>query len=299
MPMDPQLEKLVDDLLATAALAEVPAEPEAVRRDVAAFAESFRGAAIETRTTTKPVEERGLSYRFVELDRPTDPHRQALDAGLLSPGDRPVDRLVPELKERFEILGWGVDFEVSHGLEKIWPFLACGYPVEEACALSSLPAAVRDHADFFARHGLTHFSIVAADYRHESANLYFMIPPDEALSEARIDAMLDELGMPALREMVRFASRGVALNLTFRYDAPDIQRLCLYVPAPTAADVPVSLDPLLERLVERAPVRADHRSFIPGATFTRSGPYMKLEVDYTGTTLAALQRCVAVRPLAA
>ena len=108
--------------------------------------------------------------------------------------------------------------------------------------------------------------------------------------------MLDDLGMPGLREVVEYATRGVALNLTFRYDSPDIQRLCLYVPAPTGDAVPTTFDPLLARVVGEAPIIADHRSFIPGATFTRSGPFMKLEIDYTGTTLAALQRCIGVTP---
>lgn len=291
------LNRLVDDICASAELVGVPFDRDGVERVISAYPAGFGEGAIELRTTTKPVERRGLSYRFVELDRPMSPYATALEAGLLPRTDRPVDRLLPELCERFEVMGWGVDAEASYGVEKLWPFFAKAYPMSEAYALDSLPPAIRANADFFERHGLTHFSIVAADFRHASANLYFMIPPPQARTVEQIDAMLDDLGMPALREVVEYATGGVALNVTVSYDSPEIERLCLYVPAPDASAVPVQLDPLMAEVVERAPIVADHRSFIPGATFTRSGPYMKLEVDYTGTTLDALRRCVGV-PLA-
>lgn len=264
---------------------------------VSVFADGFRHSPVELRTTNKPAAERGLSYRFVELDTPMDPFQVARETGLLPNSDRPIDRLIPEVTQRFRVQGWGVDAEVAYGLEKMWPFLAHAHPLSELLALPSFPASARPLLARIEKHGLSHFSIIAADYRHESVNVYFMASPAAPLSTSLIEALISEFGLVGSAELVAYAAAGVALNFTFSYASPDVKRLCIYVPVPTPAALPEHLAPALLKLTDSAPLAASARAFIVGPTFTPNGTYTKLELDYTGTILGVLMRCAQVRPV--
>lgn len=261
------------------------------------FADGFCHSPIELRITDKPGAERGLSYRFVELDTPMDPFQVARESGLLPRSDRPIDRLVPEITARFPVQGWGVDAEVAYGLEKMWPFLAHAHPLSELLALPSLPASARSLLPRIGKHGLSHFSIIAADYRRETVNVYFMATPDAPLSTALVEGLIQEFGLIGSPEWVAYAASGVALNFTFSYTSSEVERLCIYVPAPVSAALPKQLDPALRRLTDSAPLAASARAFIVGPTFTPNGMYTKLELDYTGTILGVLMRCAQVQPI--
>lgn len=292
------LASLARDVAISADLVGVKYDPTQTNRVLETFTEGFSSAAIEFRTTTKPQAKRGLSYRYVELDREHDPYAIAREAKLIVQGDRPVERLIPELQQAFQIEGYGVDAEASRGLEKIWPFLAFGYPLRRATELENMPRALASHVGYCESHGLTHFSIVSADYQHETANVYFMVRQPDTYTPAAIRRMITDLGFKAPSdEVLAYNARAVAINLTFAYASSDVERLCFYVPAPTASDVPVGASDVLRVVTQSFPFAAAQHSFIVGHTYSKSMDYIKLESDYTGTTLGCLQRCVGV-PLA-
>src|SRR5690606_21489115 len=100
---DTSLNQLCNDLAEAARLAGVPFDRHITQRVISVFAEGFRRSPVELRTTDKPLTKRGLSYRFVELDTPMAPFQVGRETGLLPQSDRPVDRLIPEIGERFVI----------------------------------------------------------------------------------------------------------------------------------------------------------------------------------------------------
>lgn len=290
-----RLDRLQADLVRFADLCRVRSNEAAIRRVLEAYPSYFAESAVEFRTTTKALEKRDVSFRYVELDRPHDPYALAVEKGLLGSATRPVDRLVPELGSAFEIQGWGVDASVQAGLEKIWPFFAKQYPMNRLHELKSLPSAVNEHRGYFEKHRLRHVGIVAADYRHETSNLYFMVTKPGTVTPEGVAAMIQDAGFkaPAAEELA-YDAMTVAINLTFSYASARIERLCFYVPAPTIEHVPADVRETLGTAVDDAPVIAPQRAYIIGRTYTPNGSYTKLEVDWTGTILGALQRCLGV-----
>lgn len=293
------LEKLAEDVSKCAAVAGVSPVSERISRVLEVFGDGFAKHPVEFRTSTKPVDRRGMSFRFVDLDDPSrDPVAQAREAGLLEVDDHPVHALLPQVMEQCELAGWGVDAEVSRGLEKIWPFLAHGYPLSHISKLPALPPSASRIAPILEKHGMTHFSIVAADYVNRTCNLYFMLQDRSVPAVDNVRSLGEALGLNVDESLLEYMSHGVASNVTLNWDDENAVRFCIYVPGPTPDDVPPFPSPIPE-LVAQAPVVADHRSFIVGPTFTSEQSYIKLEVDWTGTILPCLQACMAIMPLAA
>ncbi len=289
------LARLRRDVVAAANLADVQHDESRIQRVLEVFSEGFGSAAVELRTTTRPREERTLSYRYIELGHPPDPSRMAVDAGLLQPGGRPVDRLIGELQGKLAIQGYGVDAEASYGLEKIWPFFTVNYPMDHVLELEELPDAFRDNPRYFDRYGLTHFSIVAADYRHETANLYFLVQKPGQYTPQTIASMIRDAGgeVPP-PHVLDYIANMVAINVTCSWRSEEIERVCFYVPTVQPPFVPAWEHPLLARMVNETPIVAAHRAFIVGWAFGRTGSYTKLEIDYTGTTMEAFHRWTTI-----
>jgi hypothetical protein len=303
------LEQLATDIAAAAAVVGAPADPALVRRVLGTFRPGFSEGAVEFRTTNRADGEREMSYRYVALGeshfpgRPApagldpsrvDPWQVARAEGLLVERGHAIERLLPALTSRFEVGGWGVDAGAAYGVEKLWPFLSAAYPVERALALSEMPESVVKHRAFYARHQLTHFSILAFDYRHKTVNLYFMVRPG-SLTGDQIAAMVADLGFEVPgRSVLEYNTGCVAINLTFSYTSPTVERLCFYVPALDASTVPTREHPIFARVVTEFPVAASRRMFVVGHTFAKRGTYVKLEVDYSGTTLGCLAACASV-----
>jgi Aromatic prenyltransferase Orf2 len=303
------LEQLATDIVGSAALVGAPADPALVRRVLDAFRLGFSESAVEFRTTSRAEGERELSYRYVALGEshfPGRPNPRGLDPscvdpwliaraqGLLVERGHVIERLLPALTSRFRVGGWGVDAGAAYGVEKLWPFLAAAYPIERALRVAELPAAVAAHREYYARHALSHFSILALDYRHHTVNLYFMVRPG-SLRVDQLGAMIADLGMSLPeRAVLEYNTGCVAINLTFSYTSPTVERLCFYVPALDANAVPTREHPIFARVVEEFPVAASQRMFVVGHTFARRSTYVKLEVDYSGTTLGCLAACAGV-----
>lgn len=292
------LESLSRDISSTAELAGVSADRNRIDTVIEAYADGFRDHAVELRTTTKSSDRRGLSFRFVDLvDTERDPYQVALDHGLLQAEDHPVHRLLGEVREHCELAGWGVDAEASFGLEKLWPFLKHGYPLEKLEEFESIPPSALAIAPTLAEHGMRHFSIIAADFRHRSSNLYFMLQDRSVAERGNLASLAEALGLRVDDSLLDYMSQGVAANVTLTWDQPGALRFCVYVPAPSPEAVPAAFAEPIPTLVREAPVAAEQRMFIMGPTFTDADPYVKIEIDWTGTTLGALQACMAATPL--
>lgn len=289
------LEHFARDIERTAELVGAPFDPAVIRQTLEIFAAGFGSCPVELRTTSpKPGSaHRELSFRYIDADGSHDPYQLALQAGVLGIGGRPVDRLIPELRERFPIFGYGVDASASAGFEKLWPFFDRPYPLEALAELSSLPESLARVAPWLQRHGFIHVATIAADFRHATTNLYF---PHPAFAEApqRLAALLSELGseQPSAAELEYFSHAGI-VGVTLSWASDVVERICCYVTVDREDALWLPDDPVLRAVAARTPIRTTERRFVVGATYGRRGAYTKLEIDYTGTSVPLMERWLA------
>ena len=298
------LSQLQQDIITAARSAGVPFDEEKITEVLTVFEDQFTQTAVEFRTSTKPLSERGLSFRYVDLNHTHNPLSMALKAGLLPDDDSPMQQLLNQIADSVGLLGYGTDASVSHGLEKIWPFLDHAYPLRVFYDLPALPAAVTANDDYMQRHGLTTTSIIGVDFHNHSMNIYYPFPDvmrgERTHAPADLAAMLTDCGFERPSdEVLSYLSQSPIFNLTYSWESEDIQRFCVYVPVFSEADVP-EFDPLLTRHAANVPFQTDARSFIIGYTLRRSGSdYIKIENDYDGNIMGVLQTSLMVPPVPA
>jgi hypothetical protein len=285
------LAQMRDDIIKAAELAEVPYDRDVIRRVLQAYGDFFGGSAVTFVTSTRPEGKRGLSVRYVELQVPHDPYAIALAEGFITPKGEPIDALLPEIRSRYDILGYGVDMEVGYGLAKIWVFIRPPQPIERAYGLSSLPQSVRSHADYFSRHGLDIMSLFALDYRHRSTNIYFMVKEPGQFTPDMIGKMIGDLDLEVpSREILEYCTNTITIYPTFNWESTAAERLCLGMAAPTPEMVPTQLHPLIERYTRQVPILSQRRIFIFSVTPARDETYIKIESDYTGSMVELMQQ---------
>jgi len=278
------LQQMYDDIVKAAEIAEVPYDQGAIQRVLDAFRAYFSGSAISFVTNTRPQKERHLSVRYVEIQVPHDAYDIALEHGLIAKQGHPIDDLIPELRSRYSILGYGADMVVGHGLAKIWQFFRALPVVEEVSATPSLPASVGQHTAYFSKYDLRYVSLFAMDYRHKTTNMYFMVKEPGLFPPAKIIGMIEDLGFNApTDELLEHCSRAVTIYYTFSWDSPKVERICFGTIAPKPSLIPTHLHPLLERYVAQAPCLSKDRVFIHSVTLARNGSFIKIENDYTGS----------------
>jgi hypothetical protein len=288
------LQRLYDDIEKTAEIAEVPCiDKDAIHNVLNVYKDFFAGSAISIRTSTKPKEKRGLNVRYFEHEVLHDPFRIAVDAGLIEKNGHPVIALLPELQARFPMDGYGgygVDFGVEYGFEKIWSFFNGAQPIEEVYKIPCLPDSLKAYADYFAKYDLKGVRLFGLDYRNKSTNIYFFATDLNPLTMDTVTGMIQDLGfkLPS-QELLEHCIRGVPIYFTFTWESPKVERLCFCTHA-LQDQVPVHLDPLIARYVAEVPILSQHRLFIYNITLARDGNSIKIENDYTGTVGRQMQR---------
>lgn len=284
------LERLCADVEAAAALAGASFSREVTHNVLKAYQRFFTRSAVSFRTSTRRPEKRELNVRFVELETPEDPHAVALSEGLLHRSGHPIDDLIEQVQRNVPILGYGMDFGVAYGVEKIWPFFPHRpQPLEVLRSLPSLPQSVQAHTGFLVEHDLTDVSLFALDYRSRSVNLYFMCRPGH-FSTAQLAELIGALGFehPG-EELLEHCTRAVPIYFTFRWDRPRVERVCFGIIAPEPALPPTHLHPVIDRFVSGVPFATERRNFIYSVTLSREETFIKVENDYSGTMTALMQ----------
>nr|5Z43_A Chain A, AmbP1 [Fischerella ambigua UTEX 1903]5Z43_B Chain B, AmbP1 [Fischerella ambigua UTEX 1903]5Z44_A Chain A, AmbP1 [Fischerella ambigua UTEX 1903]5Z44_B Chain B, AmbP1 [Fischerella ambigua UTEX 1903]5Z45_A Chain A, AmbP1 [Fischerella ambigua UTEX 1903]5Z45_B Chain B, AmbP1 [Fischerella ambigua UTEX 1903]5Z46_A Chain A, AmbP1 [Fischerella ambigua UTEX 1903]5Z46_B Chain B, AmbP1 [Fischerella ambigua UTEX 1903]AHI58884.1 FidP1 [Fischerella muscicola UTEX 1829]AHB62774.1 AmbP1 [Fische len=255
------------------------------------FGEQFADNSFMIRTSNKQPDKLGCYFRYHEEDESQlglawDIARKS---GLLSDQGRPVDQLIPEICETFPIMADGVDFDVKHGLAKIWQSIKGVVPVQDAFKLS-LPASVTTHSDFLKNHHLDALYAFGIDYHHSSVNLYFdTYHPKHHTSEYYKNLLQDLQFQPPSDELLELLTNNGEIALTFNFASPRIERLCFYLPFLNREAVPQNLlNPLLKKYINEAPALVDNPGFILGWSFGPQGgkgTYTKVDVDYHGRTV--------------
>lgn len=286
------INQTVKDLIKVGEIADVKCNEEAIWKVLNAYKDFFSGSSLSIRTTTKPIEERDVSIRYVELMIPhdPDPYVTAINEGLIEKDEHPLHKLFYEASENFEVMGNGVDLDVRVGLTKLWSFIAPS-PIEPVYSMTSIPDSVKQHKDYFLKHGLTVFVLFAFDYYHKTVNLYFLIKDPSKIKREKYEALLKDLDFEiALPEVMDRCCEAITIYYTFNWESDIVERVCFGIVCPEGKEqVPVHFHPLMKKFVDNVPIRSEERKFIYSITFTRNGHFFKVENDYNGTMIELLK----------
>lgn len=284
------LNQLVEDIKRIGEFTGVKCNEEVTWKALNAYKDFFSGSSISMRTTTKPVENRDISVRYVELMIPhnPDPYTTAINAGLLEKNDKPIHKMMAEIDEKHDILGYGVDVDVRKGLSKLWTLLVPS-PIEAAYSMSTFPESVKKTADHFAKFGLNSYSLYALDFLHTTMNIYVMIKDASTATPEKYRAILEDLGFNSPSpEVIEKCCDARTIYYTFNWDSDVVERVCFGMVCFTKEEVPVQFHPIMKEFVDKAPFTSDLHRYIYSIAFSRKGDYMKVENDYNGTMIELL-----------
>ncbi|RYG63776.1 hypothetical protein EON80_20535 [bacterium] len=276
--------QFLEDIRAASTMLNAPFSEEATRRALQVFDSEFSSCVVQLKAVCKPGT--GIYYRFF-YNGPEDLTARALKNGLIE-SDEPANvQLQAEVLRTFPgATRAGLDFDSGYGLAKVWTFTGGPVPIEQLSQLPSIPQSVRDHAEFFARHGLRDVFFVASDYQGSTMNVYFGWSP-ECRNREWIERMVQETDgaapSPELCDEIlatQAASGGV--GTTFSWERPEMLRWCLYsleAPIGQIQSSEVTLPQRLETFL-KAPTNNLDPQFNIAWSFGGQQTYIKVEKSY-------------------
>lgn len=279
------LNQMVKDIQKLCELTDVRFNEDAIWKALNVYKKFYSGSSLSIRTTTKPIEKRDISVRYVEMMIPhtPDPYTTALNEGLIERNSHPIHKMILETLDTFEIMGYGVDIDARKGFSKIWPFIIPG-SINPLFSMNYIPESIKKYEDYFNNHGLTTLALFAFDFLNNTTNIYFMLKNPSTATHEKCKALVEDLGFDAAsQEVMEHCCNAAHLNYTFTWDSEKVERLCFGMTCHNAKEVPVHLHPLIKEFVEKSPFQSDIHKFIYGVTFTPDGIYFKIENDYNGT----------------
>jgi len=253
----------------------IPCERDKVWPILTAYAEALPDAVIAFRIGTGERYTGDLDWRFT-VPADMDPYAIARAQGLTPSTDHPVGAALSEIQERCPIGSYGIDFGVIGGFKKIYAFFPPDnmQTLSTFTAMSSMPPGLREHAEFFARHGLdgAQVNVFGIDYPHRTVNVYFGSLPRDVLQPATVRSMLRELDLPDPSEqMLKLSERAFGIYATVGWESSQVQRYCFAVMTPDSAALPVRLEPRIEQFLQGVPYRAEDGRFIYYAGVSANG----------------------------
>lgn len=229
-----------------------------------------------------------LDYSFRVPAGIGNPYPYALSKGFVTETDHPVGALLSDIGARIPVQEYFIDGGVVGGFKKLYAhFPRDLQPLATIADIPSVPDAVAENADLFARYGLDKVAMVGVNYRARTMNLYFQFDKENRPGPKAIGSMLGEMGMPESEEPVlQYVHKAMRANITLSWDSARISRVALAPPPSTgseASDLPVPLEPHMERFVKQAPfayegerVRMIAFKWVPEEAFVEVCSYYQL-----------------------
>ena len=266
----------------SAQLVGAPSSRDGIEPILSAYGDALTEAGLVVSVSTDEHPPAELDYTLTVPAAAGDPLAIALANGFVGPTDHPVGALLPDIQARATISEHLIDCGSVSGFSKIYahfPFHPLGVP--ELAAIASMPPAVAENADLFARHHLDHVAMIGIDYKRRSVNLYFAQITDEFRQASNILSLQRALGLPEPQDrMLDFALKSFRVYVTLNWDSAAIERICFAHPPVrdwNPAALPVPIEPEVEKFVQNSQrTYAGEPVVIAAAKWTAEGQYLNL-----------------------
>lgn len=302
MPAPTAVEKLYTAIEESARLVGGRCSPEEVRPVLAAYQDTFADGGVVFSAQTGQRYAGELNYAFTLPAGIGDPYGHALAHGFLPGTDHPSGALLTDLGAGGPVTEHFADCLARGGLRKLYAHFPRDLRgVADLAEVPSMPPAVGENLDLFARHGMGPVAMVGINYEHRTVSLYFQFSPEGRLAPATIGSLLRETGLPPADErMLEFASRSFRANVTLGWASPRIGRLT-FAPPPgpglRLADVPAPADAYLDEFATTAPrsyggerINLFAVKWQPDGQFIEVCSYYQLPAGYEPMRLMALHK---------
>lgn len=280
-----ELEALYSDIEKAAGLLGLACPRDTVWPILTAYADAFPAEPqVAFRVATHAA---ALDCR-VALREGVDPYALAVAKGLTPETDHPCGALLADLRERFAIDYFGIDFGVDEGFTKTWTFfpLTGLQKVSRLADVPSMPDSLTEYSGFYARHGLDDkVSLIGIDYPSKTMNVYFLGAPAESREPDAVRAMLREFGLPEPSEkLLKVAQQATGFYTTLSWDSSKVSRVTFAVIITDLGALPgrMEVGPQIEKLALNAPYTyaPAARKGIYAVTAAGRGEYYKLQAWY-------------------
>ena len=277
------VESLYSVVEESARLLEVPCSREKVLPVLDVYGDGLAQAVVAFRMGTGARHAGDLDCRFTVAPG-VDPYELAVSHGLTARTDHPVGRLLSDIRDHCPVDGYGIDFGVVGGFKKIWLVLPRGdlQGIPKLAGIPSMPRALGESIDFFARHGLGDTAgLLGIDYRNRTVNVYFGEQPPGCFEPEAIRAMLREVEQAEPSDqMLRLGQKAFGIYVTLSWDSPKLERICFAVATADPTELPVRIDPKVERFVRHVRNSQDNPKFVYAVASQPDGEYYKLQSYY-------------------
>ncbi|MEV7192590.1 aromatic prenyltransferase [Streptomyces sp. NPDC093510] len=273
MSQTSELTELYAAIEESARLFEVPYAHDKVQSILTAYQDAIPNSSIAFRMGTGKRYSNDVDWRFTVPPGDVSPYAVALEHGLLERTDHPVSTLLQEVAERHDVNFFGVDFGVAGGLKKMYvAFPADGWlRLSALLDLPSMAPSVAANRDFFTRHGMDGKQIptLSIDYRHRTVNLYFNgLPTDKDA----VRSIFDDLQLPQPSEqLLTLSERAIGAYATLGWESSRIERFSFSIVAQSPADLPVPMEPEIEKFLTGIRHRAADDKFFYYAAASSTG----------------------------
>lgn len=253
-------EELYSAIEESARLVDAPFSRDKVWPIISAFEGGFseNGGVIFSLQAGEEVAE--IEYSIQVSPGIKDPYTHALANGFFKETDHPVRALLAEVVELVPTSEHYIDCGIVGGFKKIYAnFPHAPQKVSKLAEVPSMPRAVSENLEFFARYGLEDVALVGADCKNRTMNLYFQLPAGIAgnLEPKTVQEMLRETGMSEpSEEMLAYAGKAFRVYVTLSWDRSEILRIS-FAPQPRRsvdlAELPARLVPRIAEFMQATP----------------------------------------------
>ena len=277
------IEQFIEAVAVTAEHIGAEYDKDVMRRPLTVLREPFEAGFTAYRTTT--AHKRTINLRYINLLVPFYPFDIALKNGLIKNDGHPSVGIIPTFMNHLGVTPssgiFGVDVGAATGLEKIWFFFPNSVPLAEFLKIPGLPGGVKAHVDYFKKHQLDVVKLIGVDFPAKSINLYFFAWEIGGLTPKKSAGLLGDLGLNVPNdEVLQHCARALPLYYTFKWDSPEVQRVCFGCFAPEPALVP-KWSPIIDDFVANAITMINQRAFMYNPTFNHNGQdFTKIEIGF-------------------
>ena len=283
-------------MLSTSGSVQVPVDELRTRKVLETYSRFFSSSPLTLRLEVHPGKAPALSVRYLETMRAhtPEPLTTAVLKGYVSEDTSPLFALFEEMKLTFDILGYGVNLDVSRGITRLSAAFV-PIPVETILTLEHLPKSLKQHLGFFKKHGLTRVAMLEYDFAAQLIHVFVMVRDPSCVMPGAYRSLLSDLNFDTASDAaVSQCARANMMDFAFSWQHDECDTACFSTLHPQRCTVPSVDVPLIEACLGNTEFFPRDNQVIFSHIFSASAHSYLLDSDFGGAiSQAVLKVCQA------